>query len=198
MSGGDAFVFTDLPKGAGNPKWSPDGKSILFTASANPDDLAKQARLKKKEEESKKTAQADGIARAERNEEPKRKSAKAMCMSSPALFIVMTTEGYLDPKRPSHLWIVSAPRSGDEKVQPRQLTSGRFDEGNAFWSKDGAQIYFASWHVDEPYYELPKTELYVIPAKGGDAKLLTTIPMGIGNLAPSPDGKRAAFIAAAQ
>ena len=47
MSGGDAFVFTDLPKGAGDPKWSPDGKSIVFTSSSNPDDLAKQARLEK-------------------------------------------------------------------------------------------------------------------------------------------------------
>ena len=106
-------------------------------------------------------------------------------------------EGYLDPKRPQHLWIVPAPRSADEKVEPRQLTSGRFDEGNAFWSKDGAQIYFTSWHVDEPYYELPKTELYAVPAKGGDAKLLTTIPMNVRTLALSPDGKRAAFIASA-
>ena len=194
MSGGDAFVFTDLPKGAGDPKWSPDGKSILFTASANPDDLAKQARMKKKEEELKKTAHAD--------ESPGPKETKIEEEERESDVHVVTRavyrddeEGYLDPKRPSHLWIVPAPQSGDEKVQPRQLTSGRFDEGNAFWSKDGAQIYFASRHVDEPYYELPKTELYVIPAKGGDAKLLTTIPMGVRNLAPSPDGKRAAFVA---
>ena len=104
-------------------------------------------------------------------------------------------EGYLDPKRPDHLWIVQAPHSADEKVEPRQLTSGRFDEGNAAWSKDGAQIYFTSWHVEEPYYELPKTELYEIPAKGGAAKLLTTIPMGISGMALSPDGAHAAFIA---
>ncbi len=94
-------------------------------------------------------------------------------------------EGYLDPKRPQHLWVVPAPRSADQKVEPRQLTNGRFDEGNAFWSKDGAQIYFTSWHVDEPYYELPKTELYVVPAKGGDAKLLTTIAMNVGRISPS-------------
>ena len=105
-------------------------------------------------------------------------------------------EGYLDPKRPSHLWVVQVPRSADDKVEPRQLTHGRFDEGDAVWSHDGAQIYFTSWHVDEPYYELPKTELYAIPAKGGEAKLITTIPMNIGSFALSPDGKRAAFIAA--
>src|SRR3954453_7396987 len=31
MTGGDSFVSTDLPKGAGNPSWAPDGKTIAFT-----------------------------------------------------------------------------------------------------------------------------------------------------------------------
>ena len=51
--------------------------------------------------------------------------------------------------------------------------------------------------MEEPYYELPKTEVYAIPAKGGEAKLLLTIPMGTGPLVLSPDGKSAAFIASA-
>jgi dipeptidyl aminopeptidase/acylaminoacyl peptidase len=199
MSGGDAFVFTDLPKGAGDPKWSPDGKSIVFASSSNSDDLAKQARLKKKEEESKKAAQADGTPgpKENKNEEQSGEEARESDVHVITRAVYRDDEeGYLDPKRPSHLWIVPAPHSGDEKAKPRQLTGGRFDEGNAFWSHDGAQIYFTSWHVDEPYYELPKTELYAIPAKGGEAKLLTTIPMNTGALALSPDGKRAAFIAA--
>ena len=53
-------------------------------------------------------------------------------------------EGYIDPKHPTHIWLVSAPRSADEKVKPRQLTTGRFDEDSATWSKDGSQIYFTS------------------------------------------------------
>ena len=195
MSGGDAFVFTDLPKGAGDPKWSPDGKSIVFTASANPDDLAKQARKKKKDEELKKAAQADGAKEKKNAEEAGEEERESDVHVITRAVYRDDEEGYLDPKRPQHLWIVPTPQSADGKVEPRQLTNGRFDEGKAFWSKDGAQIYFASSHVDEPYYELPKTELYVIPAKGGDAKLLTTIAMGVRNLALSPDGKRAAFIA---
>ena len=106
-------------------------------------------------------------------------------------------EGYYDFKRPQHIWVVPAPRSADEKVQPKQLTSGRFDEGGTLWSKDGAQIYFASLHNDEPYYERPKTELYSIPAGGGEATKLTTIDMDTGSFALSPDGKQIAFIASA-
>ena len=111
-------------------------------------------------------------------------------------------EGYIDPKHPTHIWIVTAPRSAEEKVKPRQLTTGRFDEDNAIWSKDGSQIYFTSSRIDEPYYELPRTDLYSVPAAGGKPMKITTIDLntqfgpGGGALSLSPDGKQVAFVAA--
>src|SRR5882724_720137 len=53
MAGGDSFVFTDLPRGAGSPVWAPGGKNIAFTSDTNAEDLAKQEK-KKSEEKSKK------------------------------------------------------------------------------------------------------------------------------------------------
>src|SRR2546425_7005120 len=64
MAGGDSFVFTDLPKGAANPVWAPDGKSVAFTTETNAEDLAKQE--KKKREESAPAPRLRGGATADK------------------------------------------------------------------------------------------------------------------------------------
>jgi dipeptidyl aminopeptidase/acylaminoacyl peptidase len=222
MTGGDSFVFTDLPKGAGSPHWSPDGKAIAFTSGANADDLAKQEKKKQKEEELKKAVSAETSP----SSSPAKKEAghSASPAGSPAKdnasapdaavkkaedeaehesdVRVITRavyrqddEGYEDLKHREHIWLISAPRSADEKVQPKQLTSGRFDEGDIVWAKDGSQIYFTSLHTEEPYYELPKSELYSISAAGGNPTKLNTFDLGINALSLSPDGKQIAFVA---
>jgi dipeptidyl aminopeptidase/acylaminoacyl peptidase len=193
MAGGDSFVFTDLPKGAATPSWAPDGKTIAFTSETNAEDLAKQEKKKSKEEESKKAGGGNAPAAADEHESDVRVITRAVYRQD--------NEGYADPKHPTHIWLVAAPHSADEKEKPRQLTTGRFDEENAIWSRDGSQIYFTSNRIDEPYYELPKTDLYSVAADGGKPVKITTIDLNTqfgpdsGALSLSPDGKQIAFVA---
>src|SRR3954447_663346 len=62
MNGGEAWQFPSLPKGAGNPVLSPDRKTIAFTITSKPEDLAKAE--KKKREEEQKRGGAEGATPA--------------------------------------------------------------------------------------------------------------------------------------
>ena len=199
MAGGDAFVFTSLPKGAGDPKWSPDGKQIVFASSSNPEDLEKAEKKKRKEEEQKRGANPSPSGSpvkedAPKKPEPENERESDVHVITRAVYR-SNEEGYLDFKRPQHFWVVTAPHNPDEKVQPKQLTRGRFSEDDALWSKDGTQIYFTTLHNDEPYYDLPKTELWSISPNGGEPTKITTIDLDPGAMALSPDGKQIAFTA---
>src|SRR6266404_2068189 len=168
MAGGDSFVFTDVPKGAGNPVWAPDGRTIAFTSETNAEDLAKQ--------EKKKSASAKATADKLQEAGDTTEHESDIRVITRAVYR-QDNEGYADPKRPTHIWIVTAPHNAGEKVKPRQLTTGRFDEENAIWSKDGSQIYFTSSRIDEPYYELPRTDLYSVASAGGKPVKITTIDL---------------------
>ena len=183
MAGGESFQFTTLPRGAGQPQWSPDGKTIAFLNSANAAELAK---MKDKPATGSAPSPSPSPAKPDERESDVRVITRAVYRANGA--------GYLDTKHPQHIWVVTAPHNGDEKVTPRQLTSGRFDDGGVTWAKDNSTIYFTSDQRDESYYDLPKTDIYSIAPAGGQPAKLTSFDMGAGNFALSPNGKQLAFV----
>jgi dipeptidyl aminopeptidase/acylaminoacyl peptidase len=179
LAGGEASTITDLPKGASSPVWSPDGKRIAFLSSTTPDDVQKA--------QHKKDAAKPGDSKdaGSEHESDVHVINRAVYRSN--------DEGYLDPKRHGHIWLVDVPATPDDQPKPVQLTTGNFDEGQIVWSNDGARIFFLTRRIDEPYYELPSTDIYSVPSASGSPEKLATIPMGIGDLVLSPDGRQFAF-----
>jgi dipeptidyl aminopeptidase/acylaminoacyl peptidase len=175
LSGGEARVITDLAKGASGPVWSRDGKRIAFESSTSPADTEKAAHKKN----------ASAAELQSEHESDVHVISRAVYRSN--------DEGFLDPKHHEHIWVIDVPATFDAQPKPVQLTSGDYDEYEIRWTNDGSRIYYLTSHIDEPYDELPSTEIYSVASTGGAPEKLTTIPMGIGDFTLSPDGHRVAF-----
>ncbi len=168
MEGGEARPLTEMPRGAGDPVWSPDGHSLAFSSTT----LARD--FDKKKDDAPET-DVRVITRAEYRE---------------------NGEGYADPDRPDHIWIVDVPRVPAASQKPWQVTTGEFSESETTWSHDGSKIYFTSDRVKESYYSPPASAIYEVGAAGGEIRKVAALDGPIGAISLSPDGRRLAFVSA--
>ncbi|MGE3273659.1 MAG: prolyl oligopeptidase family serine peptidase [Vicinamibacterales bacterium] len=176
LDGGEARPVTDLPRGASQPAWSPDGARIAFSSSTRPDDFPGQG--------------------------PKTKPTDVRVITS-AVYR-SNGGGWNEQDRPSHLWMADIVPGADI---PRaiQLTRGDYSENGHVWAPDGSRLYYTSTQVDEPYYEPSRTAIFAVDAtvlKPGatyDREIvkIADIDGSAGNLRPSPDGRRLAFVGTA-
>ena len=171
MSGGEPRKLTDLPRGASAAVWAPSGAAIAFTSATTPEDLEEQKRARESKEPPAKKSDVRVITRA---------------------VYRSNGSGWLDPARHEHIWTVSAaPAEG--AAPARTLTSGRYDEREISWNRDGSKILFTSDRVDEPYYEPADANVYAVPASGGPLETVVDISGPVRAPSVSPDGKRIAF-----
>src|SRR5947209_8178130 len=153
-----------------------DGRSVAFLSATTDEDLARAAR--------KKDGKPDGSER-----------------DSDVRIVTLATyrednEGYSDPRHHAHLWTVAVPAADGEKAAPKRITSGPYDEGSPAWSPDGTQIDFTADRSLEPYYELPTSALYSVPAAGGDVARVLAMEGVIGSFRFAPGGRQVAFVGA--
>jgi len=91
--------------------------------------------------------------------------------------------------RPQHLFTVPA----DGSAEPVQLTSGDFEDHAPAWSPDGGTIAFIS--ARHPDWDLEMvSDVYLVPAAGGESRRLTQGGGSFVNIAWGPGGERLAGI----
>jgi dipeptidyl aminopeptidase/acylaminoacyl peptidase len=104
---------------------------------------------------------------------------------------VVYAQQRVDPKTEkkfSNLWIIPAGTAQDQTAggsESRQFTFGDQSDSSPKWSPDGGQIAFISNRKDEK-----QPQIYLIPFRGGEARLLTDLKGQIGSFEWSPDGKK--------
>jgi len=100
-------------------------------------------------------------------------------------------QGYLTAADTQHLYVYDI-----ESGELRQLTDGRFDEGQPAWSPDGNSVVFVSNREAEPDASY-RSDIWIVAADGnGEPRRLTDNDQQKYAPAFSPDGRSVAYLSA--
>jgi dipeptidyl aminopeptidase/acylaminoacyl peptidase len=164
LEGGEPRQLTRLKHGAGPAVWSPDGSRLAFAAGA---DIPEIARQEGQSDEKGKPPRVRVITRVKHKGDG---------------------NGYFEARR-QHLFVLDMVSNGE----PRQITSGDWDDSDPAWSPDGERLTFvSSREKDRDLSQL--TDIWVVPAAGGRARRVTSHKGEASAPAWSPDGRQIAYL----
>ena len=171
MTGGEAYPLTQDAKGVSSIEWSPDGRTMAFTAPTGGDE-------------------PDPASPSAASGKPKEPKSDVQVITRP-VYRANGNPTYVDATRHTHIFTVALTSGADK---PKQVTDGEYDEREIEWAPDGSKIYFVSNRVPEAYYEPSDSDLYSVPAAGGTITKVASIDGTINAPRLSPDGHRIAFV----
>jgi dipeptidyl aminopeptidase/acylaminoacyl peptidase len=99
------------------------------------------------------------------------------------VYVLRTTDMEADRGR-TDLWMLSL--AGGQEGEPVRLTSHEASDGSPRFAPDGKGVYFLSGRSGS-------SQVWYLPLSGGEARQVTDLPMGVGNLVVSPTGDHVAF-----
>ncbi len=200
-NGTEKVQLTNSPDGESNPKWSPDGKYISFTASRNGGSNQLYL-LNRLGGEAIKLTDVKG----DLNDYAWSPDGKKLLLTIKDFedtagkkiikpYVIdryrfkQDVSGYQYDKRKIHFYLF------DVAVKKTDtLTRGNYHVSGGQWSPDGSSIAFVSNRTEDPDKN-SNTDIFVIAAKpGAEAKQLTSWKGSDGSPQWSPDGQRIAYL----
>jgi dipeptidyl aminopeptidase/acylaminoacyl peptidase len=176
--GGEAVRATSLSTGARAPQWRPDGKALLFTSTVFP-------------------GAADDDANKKIAAERRTRKHRARVYEG---FPIRNWDRWIEDTQ-THLFVQSL----DPALKARDLLAGTelveepgyagrtgagSDDLDAVWAPDGQSIVFvATTSRDAAAYAEPRTDLYRMPAGGGEPHRIGTGKTNYSRPVFSPDGR---------
>ncbi len=215
--GGEPVPMTRQGESVGSPAWSPDGRFLSFTASRGEGARAQVWVLDRRGGEAWPATDVeqgvsgyrwspDGgrLALLIRDPEVRDSTRKTNAPQEPwvidRLQFKRDNQGYLTGNRRTHLYVQDVGASGPVG-DPRQITTGRWDESSPVWSPDGREIAFVSNRTEEPDGNA-NTDIWVVSADletpTDSPRRVTTNPGSDGSPFWSPDGRTIAHVTVTQ
>jgi len=167
-AGGEARQITKLNGSISDFDWHPKGKRLVISFIAEDDDAKAKREAKKQGRPGTDSPTVRAIDR---------------------LVYKIDGAGFL-PKNRSHLWTVDI-----ESGKARALTTDdAYEESEPRFSPDGRWVYFVSNRSAKSDLEIMNTDLWRVPARGGDVEKIRTHGGSAGSFAISPNGEWITFL----
>jgi dipeptidyl aminopeptidase/acylaminoacyl peptidase len=178
LGGGEAERLTNLSLGARQPKWSPDGLRLLFVSDAFPG-----------------CADEEAIRKAIKERKERKYNARVY-----ESFPIRYWDHWLDDKK-AHLFVQEAHPgapsrdlfAGTQFAESPAFGPQNTDEGQSIeaeWSPDGQNVVFVeAVNRDDAARTAVRTQIFSVPATGGEPRNLTNDQYSYEQLTFAPDGR---------